>query len=174
MLRSGQAFRHYFEMSDLNSEIFNEKRLNMLLGYAYSFLDRKEDAEDVVQEVLVKLLNKPFFPYFVRNLDAFLVRSVRNACLDFLRLKKIQSSDFTGIEASGSPETWSDRDMVRAAMARLPEKQRTVVYLKDIAGYSTTDIAEMYSVSDAQVRTTLSRARKSLRDHILKMQNYGV
>ena len=161
-------------MSELNSEIFDEKRLNMLLGYAFSFLGRKEDAEDVVQEVLVKLLNKPFFPYFIRNLDAFLIRSVRNACLDFLKLKKIQTSDFTGMEASGSPETWSDRDMVRAAMAGLPEKQRIVVYLKDIAGYSMADIAEMYSVSEAQIRTTLSRARKSLRDHILKMQNYGI
>ena len=161
-------------MSELNSEIFDEKRLNMLLGYAFSFLGRKEDAEDVVQEVLVKLLNKPFFPYFIRNLDAFLIRSVRNACLDFLKLKKIQTSDFTGMEASGSPETWSDRDMVRAAMAGLPEKQRIVVYLKDIAGYSMAEIAEMYSVSEAQIRTTLSRARKSLRDHILKMQNYGI
>lgn len=161
-------------MSELNSEIFDEKRLNMLLGYAFSFLGRKEDAEDVVQDVLVKFLNKPFFPYFIRNLDAFLIRSVRNACLDFLKLKKIQTSDFAGMEASGSPETWSDRDMVRAAMAVLPEKQRVVVYLKDMAGYSTTDIAEMYSVSEAQIRTTLSRARKSLRDHILKMQNYGI
>lgn len=174
MLRSGQVLRRNIVMSDPNSEIFDEKRLNLLLGYACSFLGRKEDAEDVVQEVLVKLLNKPFFPYFIRNLDAFLIRSVRNACLDSLRLKKIQTSDFTGLEASSSPERWSDRDMVRAAMARLPEKQRTVVYLKDIAGYSTADIAEMYSVSEAQVRTTLSRARKSLRDHILKMQNYGV
>ena len=169
-----RVLRHYSEMSDLNSEIFNEKRLNLLLGYACSFLDRKEDAEDVVQEVLVKLLNKPFFPSLIRNLDAFLMRSVRNACIDFLRLKKIQTSDFAGIEASGSPERWSDRDMVKEAMARLPEKQRLVVYLKDIAGYSTEDIAAMYSVSESQIRTTLSRARLSLRDHILKMQNYGV
>ena len=161
-------------MSDLSKEIFNEKRLSLLLGYAYSFLGRKEDAEDVVQDVMVRLLDRPIFMTFMRNPDAFLIRSVRNACIDFIRVRKIQTSDFSGLEAAGSPDSWSDHDMLRAAMAMLPEKQRTVVYLKDIAGYPTEEIARMFSVSDNQVRTTLSRARKSLRDHIIKMQNYGM
>lgn len=161
-------------MSESSKEIFNEKRLNLLLGYAYSFLGRKEDAEDVVQDVVVRLLDRPLFLSLMRNPDAFLIRSVRNACIDFIRVKKIQTSDFSGLEAAGSPEFWSDQDMLRAAMAMLPEKQRTVVYLKDVAGYPTEEIARMFSVSANQVRTTLSRARKSLKDHILKMQNYGV
>lgn len=161
-------------MSDLSQEIFTEKRLNLLLGFAYSFLGRKADAEDVVQDVVIKLLNRPLLMAFMRSPDAFLLRSVRNACIDFIRVKKIQTSDFSGLEEAGAPDRWSDRDLLRAAMAMLPEKQRTIVYLKDVAGYPTEEIARMFAVSDNQIRTTLSRARKSLRDHILKMQNYGL
>lgn len=172
-LRFGRFFVIKNEMSELSKEIFNEKRLNLLLGYAYSFLGRKEDAEDVVQDVVVKLLDRPLFMAFIRNPDAFMLRSVRNACIDFIRVRKVQTSDFSGLETCCSPESWSDRDMLRAAMAMLTEKQRTVVYLKDVAGYPTEEIARMFSVSDNQVRATLSRARKSLREHILKIQNYG-
>lgn len=146
----------------------------MLLGYAYSFLRNKEDAEDVVQDVLVKLMDRQFMFTFVRNVDAFLMRSVRNACIDFMRLRKPQSSDFRGLEADCHTEDWGDRDMLLAAMDSLSEKQRTVFYLKDVAGYSTKEIAGMYSVSDTQIRATLSRARWALREHINKMQNYGV
>ena len=135
-------------MSELISEIFDTKRLNLLLGFAYSFLGSKEDAEDVVQEVIAKVLGKPFFPIMVRNVDAFLIRSVRNACIDFLRTRKIHTSDFDGLEASGSPDSWSDRDLLLAAMAGLSDKQREIVYLKDVYGYHTEEIAGMLGVSD--------------------------
>ncbi|MDO5442065.1 MAG: RNA polymerase sigma factor [Bacteroidia bacterium] len=158
----------------MKSEIFDEKRLNLMLGYAFSFLGSKEDAEDVVQGVIVKLLGKPLFAMTVRNVDAFLIRSVRNACIDFIRVRKIKTPDFGNLEASGSSEDWSDRDLLRAAMARLPDKQRMIVYLKDVSGYTTEEIAKMLDVSDGQIRTTLSRARKSLREYIIKTQNYGV
>ena len=161
-------------MPAIKQEIFEEKRLKMLLGYAYSFLKNKEDAEDVVQDVLLKMMDRQFMLTFVRNVDAFLMRSVRNACIDLLRLRKPQSSDFRGMEADSHPEDWGDRDMLLSAMDSLSEKQRTVFYLKDVAGYSTKEIAELYSVSDTQIRVTLSRARWVLREQINKMQNYGV
>lgn len=161
-------------MSAIKQEIFEEKRLKMLLGYAYSFLRNKEDAEDVVQDVVVRLLGRPLFLSLMRNPDAFLIRSVRNACIDFLRLRKPQSSDFRGMEADCHPEGWGERDMLLSAMDSLSEKQRTVFFLKDVAGYSTKEIAELFSVSDTQIRATLSRARWLLREKINKMQNYGV
>ena len=59
-------------------------------------------------------------------------------------------------------------------MARLTEKQRTVLHLKDIEGYSTKEVAEILETDEANVRTILSRSRKALREIIEKEFGYGI
>lgn len=66
---------------------------------------------------------------------------------------------------------WEARDLVRRAMARLPERQREVLHLKDIEGYPTREIAGMVACDEAQVRTILSRARSGLREVLKKMMD---
>lgn len=161
-------------MKSSNCDIFGEKGLIMLLGLAYSILGNREDAEDVVQDVCARLLSKQFFPSLVRNPEAFAARSVMNACVDSIRRRK-DKVDLQNIpEPVSVPENREDRELVRIAMAQLPDRQRLVVYLKDIAGYPTEEIAAMLSIPENHVRTMLSRARKSLRDLIMKNQNYGL
>ena len=59
-------------------------------------------------------------------------------------------------------------------MARLPEKQRITVHLKDIEGYSTKEVAEILETDESNVRTILSRSRKALREIIEKEFGYGI
>ena len=66
-------------------------------------------------------------------------------------------------------ERWSTRELVRTAMDRLPLRQREVLHLKEIEGYSTHEIAQMISTEENQVRTILSRGRKALREEVEKL-----
>ena len=59
-------------------------------------------------------------------------------------------------------------------MARLPEKQRLAVHLKDIEGYSSKEIADILETDEANVRTILSRGRRALREIIEKELGYGI
>ena len=64
---------------------------------------------------------------------------------------------------------WEMRELVRRALACLPGRQREVLHLKDIEGYSTREIAGMVGCDEAQVRVILSRARNGLREVLKKM-----
>ena len=72
---------------------------------------------------------------------------------------------------TGDAEGWEARDLVRRAMAELPGRQREVLYLKDIEGYPTREIAGMVACDEAQVRVILSRARNALRGILKKMMD---
>ena len=68
------------------------------------------------------------------------------------------------------------RDMKAIAdklIAELPEKQREAIHLRDIEGGEFAEIAEMTGSEEATVRVTLSRARKTVREKMLKIMNYG-
>lgn len=73
--------------------------------------------------------------------------------------------------SSGEAEQWEARDLVRRAMAELPQRQREVLHLKDIEGYPTHEIAGMVACDEAQVRVILSRARSGLREVLKKMMD---
>lgn len=161
-------------MNGSNCDIFGESGLRMLLGLAYSILGNREDAEDVVQDVCARLLSKPLPLSLSRNPEAFAARAVMNACVDLIRRRKYQVDVPNVPEPVSAQENSEDMELVRKAMSHLPDRQRLVVYLKDIAGYPTEEIATMLSISENHVRTILSRARKSLRDLIMKIQNYGL
>jgi RNA polymerase sigma-70 factor (ECF subfamily) len=110
----------------------------------------------------------------VGNIDAFITRSVRNACIDRLRRRKDTTPKIPEVPDTRSPDRWSDRELVHKAMARLPEKQRLAVHLKDIEGYSNKEIADILETDDSNVRTILSRGRRALREIIEKEIGYGI
>ena len=58
-------------------------------------------------------------------------------------------------------------------IAELPERQRITIYMRDVEGYSFEEIAETMESDPTTVRMNLSRARKTIRDRVLKAMNYG-
>ena len=136
----------------------------MMLRLARTLLYDQEEAMDTVQDVLEKLWRKQDIRRNIRNPSAFAMQSVRNACID----RKDTSATFPEIEQRPGAESWSDAQLVREAMKLLPEKQKTVLHLKDIEGFPTDEIAGMLGTGENQVRVTLSRARKAMREIILK------
>ena len=141
---------------------------------ACSILGRSDEAQDMMQDVAERVLRKQGSLQEVENIDAFLTRSVRNACIDRLRRRKDTTPKIPEVPDEKSPEGWSDRQLVHKALARLPEKQRLAVHMKDIEGYSGKEIARILETDEANVRTILSRGRRALREIIEKEIGYGI
>ena len=122
------------------------------------------DAEDVYQDVFLRLLDQPERDWDSEHMKAWLLRTTVNRCADLhrfrLRRPVLALEDIPDAAQSGDPrgvELWD-------AVARLPEKLRTAVHLHYAEGYSTEEIAVLLEVPPATVRTRLHRARRQLKD----------
>lgn len=139
-------------------------------GVAYRLMGQKEDAEDLVQETFLAVLQRigtfepgrPFAPWFFR----ILVNRGLNA-------RKARSLRTTGeipesaASALASPEREAERgelrDHLRSAMETLPDRQRTIVQLFELEGFTSPEIAGILEISEGTVRWHLHEARKTLR-----------
>ena len=146
------------------------RHMRRAFGVAYRLLGQREDAEDLVQEAFMVALQRidtfeagrPFGPWFFRilvnrGLNARKARSLRTT-------EEIPDSAAAG---GASPEREAERtelrEGIRAALDELPERQRTVVQLFELEGFSGPEIAAILEISDATVRWHLHEARRALR-----------
>lgn len=145
-----------------------------LFRTANQVLRNIHEAEDVVQEVFIKLWNRREELAGIDNLEAWSVRVTKNLAIDKLRSRPAPASP---IEESWSVETaeaspyqlTESSDTVghiQALMTKLPEKQRLVMHLRDIEEYSYQEITESLEIPMAQVKVYLFRARQSMRNWI--------
>ena len=127
-------------------------------------LQNAADAEDVYQDVFLRLLGQPDRDWDGEHLKAWLLRTTVNRCADLHRFRLRRPV----LSLDEVPETAGPADdEARAlwdAVSRLPEKLRTVVHLHYAEGYQTEEIAAMLDIPAATVRTRLRRARKRLKD----------
>ena len=153
-------------------EIFVQKRLDFMFRLACSILGRSDEAEDMMQDVAERILRKQVRD--IGNIDAFLTKSVKNACIDRIRRRRDTTPKIPDVLDERNPDMWNEQQLIHKAMARLPEKQRITLHLKDIEGYSTKEVAEILETDESNVRTILSRSRKALREIIEKEFGYGI
>jgi RNA polymerase sigma factor (sigma-70 family) len=151
-----------------------------LLRFAEQLLKDNDEAKDVVQDVFLKLWQMREELDRIENHEAFAMRMVRNKCLDRFRAKKTISMDENvrqTLHMEASPET--DRfEMADTAgrigliMQGLPEQQQTIMYMRDIENHEYDEISEVTGLNTNAIRVTLSRARKKVRDELLKTWEY--
>jgi RNA polymerase sigma-70 factor (ECF subfamily) len=160
------------------------------VAYRVSLLvcGHQQDAEDVMQEALLKTYQ---YVNRIEDPDAFrtwLYRIVRNACLMKRRRGVDEPARHASIEQGGasSPEDGRPLDVadrsrpadqrlidswigerLRHALSRLPRAYRAIVVLREIEGLSTRDVAALTNISEANVKTRLHRARAMLRKELV-------
>ncbi|RZK11934.1 MAG: sigma-70 family RNA polymerase sigma factor [Flavobacterium sp.] len=140
-----------------------------------------EEAEDATQEVLVKLWNKKESLNTYNSVEALAMTMTKNYCLDQLKSKragnlKIVHNNFTDREA-GLQQKIEDVDSlnwVEKIIDQLPEQQKLIVQMRDIEQYEFEDIAKILEMNETAVRVALSRARKTIREFMLKTHSYGI
>jgi RNA polymerase sigma factor (sigma-70 family) len=162
---------------------FNERIIPMsskLLKFAGYFLDNKEDARDVVQDVLLKLWQNRNALSKVENHEAYMMRMIRNKCLDSLKssrmvkLKPAQESrsSYQDHEDYDAME-WKDTTRIVMNLAgKLPEIQKSIIFLRDMEQMEFTEISVITGLNVNAVRVNLSRARKQVREELLKIWDY--
>lgn len=153
---------------EFNSEVAAMR--DSMYRFARSLLLDSAEAEDVVHDLLERLWVRRDRLDGCRSIEAFVMISVRNACYDRLRRRAAAP------KPAQRPQVFVDdadrrdvRELVRCAMAHLPARQREMLHLKDIEGYPTRELAEMYGCDEGTVRMTLTRARRGLKTVIEEM-----
>ena len=140
-------------------------------GVAMRLLDQREDAEDLVQDAFIAALEKidsfdaerEFAPWFYR----ILVNRCLNARKSRSRRSMQEISD-DAVSGVASPLLETERSELRAhltkALELLPERQKTIVKLFDVEGFSSPEVAEILGISDGTVRWHLHQARQVLKE----------
>lgn len=142
-----------------NIELLFQKYKDDVYRLAVSYTKSRQDAEDVCQNVFLKLMRQP-------NIDpgkekSWLLQVTANECRSLLRshwwrttVPMEDSLSVSGPETSGVCE----------ALTRLDPKYRVVIYLHYYEGYGTADIGKLLKISQSAVTTRLSRARRELKN----------
>ena len=134
-----------------------------LFRFAYLRVGNRADAEDIVQEVFLKLYRSEERLHRVRQLERYLLRAVNNACRDFHRKRQYNLIPLD--EAGPLPESEEDKLMhetylrIGKVMENLPEEQAEIVRLKCTDGLKFREIA---SILDIPVATAKSRYRYAI------------
>ena len=170
----------------MNSNDFKAKLLPVnqkLYRLCLRFLVHRDEAEDVVQEVYLKLWNMRDKLGEINNLEAFATTVTKNLCLDKLKSRRMISMDdlnnqfSTAVSAETDPHRLTENldtfGMVRKIIDQLPDQQKSVIMLRDIDEFSFEEIEQLTGLNINTIRVNLSRARKQVRDEIIKVHEYG-
>jgi RNA polymerase sigma-70 factor (ECF subfamily) len=138
---------------------------NRILRVAYSYLHNMEDAEDILQDTLIKYIQSA--PDFEgpEHEKAWIITVASNLSKNKIKYNKVRETDELSEELVSGEE--SDLAFVWDAVKSLPEKYREVVHLFYQEGYQTGEIARILDRKEATVRSDLARARTRLKE-ILK------
>lgn len=138
---------------------------NTLLRVAYTYLHNMSDAEDIVQDTLIKYMSTA--PQFESSTHekAWLIRVAANLSKNRIDYNKIRETDELNETLEG--EEREDLNYVWDAVKSLPQKYREVIHLFHYEGYSTAQIADILGRREATVRSDLRRGRMKLKQ-ILK------
>ena len=147
---------------------------NELYRMALRITMNAADAEDVVQETMMKVWNRRDQWDQIESIEAFCLTICRNLSLDKVRRMDNQTQSLDAAYdpkdqgISSNPEEQaiqSDRiRLIRQLISQLPEKQRSCMQLRDMEGKSYKDIATILDITEEQVKVNIFRARQTIRE----------
>lgn len=137
-----------------------EQHADMVLRIAYQNLYSRADAEDVVQDVFLRLLGQPAFAD-ENHLKAWLIRVAVNRCKDINKSAWRRKTVPLEVDWPALP---AESHGVMEELAALKPADRTVIYLYYYEKYTVPEIAEMLGEKESTVSSRLNRAKKKLKD----------
>lgn len=164
-------------MIDIQRDILPLK--NEMYRLALRITQNSQEAEDVVQDVIIKVWKMREQMEEVENIEAYLLRMTRNLSLDRQRMKVNQTESIdalphSGTELFGGMAPSADEQLlrneriesIRAIMELMPEKLRTAMLLRDFEGHSYKEIGEVMKISEDQVKVCIFRARQFVKSKV--------
>lgn len=171
----------YPNMTSFRNDILPLK--NQLYRLALRITLNSAEAEDIVQETMIKVWNRRETWNEIENIEAFCFTICRNLSLDSLKRhgNQHQSIDDSPVERPDNSRNPSDRtiqrdqlNLVRQIVDNLPEKQRSCIQLRDFEGKSYRDIARILQITEEQVKVNIFRGRQTIKLRFREMDSFGI
>jgi RNA polymerase sigma factor (sigma-70 family) len=144
--------------------------------FVLNIVENTYDAEDIMQELMIKIWNRLDQYNTLDNKEAWCMTVARNMAIDKVRNKKTSTQDINEYHHISDQGRLQDKQLeqdeslsqIMKLVNQLPEKQRMVIHLRDVEGYSYQEIADMTETTLEFVKISLHRARKTLKEQLIK------
>jgi RNA polymerase sigma-70 factor (ECF subfamily) len=141
---------------------------------AYTYLGSRPDAEDVVQDVFVKLIRSDVTISQGKE-KSYILTMTANRCKDFLKSANVVFNDpfDDAVEVGSEIEFDEDDTEMYEAVSELPDKLRVAIHLHYYEGYSLKEIADILDIAPSAVSMRLTRAKDILRKRFMGGSSYA-
>ncbi len=154
-----------------------------VFNVAYKFVGRHEEAEDLTQDIFLKIF-KALGTFDRRaNFQTWIVSISRNLCIDHYRsvrkeretmVRDVDASQLMPVSAERSPHAQLEqtglKDLIRRALAELPPALREAVVLRDLQEFSYLEIADRLALPEGTVKSRINRGRLELARQVKRLQ----
>lgn len=137
---------------------------------AYAILEDREDADDAAQDGFMSAWQAIGRYDTRRAFRPWLMSIVVNAARDLRRRRRVRKADSLDVVSAAAKDDPAREvgavdlgEQIRAALATLPERQRTAVVMFDAEGYSQAEIAEVLGIPEGTVKSDVFHGRRALR-----------
>jgi RNA polymerase sigma factor (sigma-70 family) len=153
---------------------------NNIYGYSFYMLKNREDADDVTQEVIIKIWEN-LNAFKLTSAKAWIIKTTHNLCIDYLRKRNISikrectmdddfSESFIDVHEENNPMLTTHfrlmSNKVKTAIEKLPEKLRSIFILYEVQGLKYKEISLALDIPINSVKVYLMRARKKLQEEL--------
>ena len=168
-------------MKKTKFKIYVSRYKDLVYSQAYYFTNNAEDADDITQDVLIKLWHH-LDSISHRAMKSWLLKVTKNLCIDRSRKKRELTASVVAansernefqlesVDEGNTPEEqmifWDNRARLMAAIQKLPEKVRTVIIMREIQDLKYEEIAKTLDMPINSVKVYLHRGRKMLFDFL--------
>lgn len=178
--------RPVWQLEHQQFEELLQPHLHQLYRLAYRFTGQRADAEDLVQDVVIKLYPRLQEIQEIEQLGPWLARILYHHFVDRYRSKHrsqihLAGENITALnehkdetpDPEGNVEATLLQNRLQDALNQLNEDQHALVILHDVEGYTLNEIHTMYDVSIGTLKSRLNRARSRLRELLKNMEPFG-
>ena len=132
----------------------------------------EEKAKDIVQDSFIKMWDK-VADISYEKARSYLFTTAYHTMIDQIRREKKQTTlDDAFLKSLTTENQYSDlKEVLNAALERLPEIQKSVILLRDYEGYSYEEIGEITDLNESQVKVYIFRARLFLKNYLVSIEN---
>ena len=142
----------------------------------------RAEAEDIVQDALIKVWSKREEWKEWESIEAYCLIVTKNLSIDRLQKKDNQTEALSAENDKATHDKNPHEELIgneqllliHRWMNQLPEKQRTIMHLRDIEGKNYKEIAALLDISEEQVKVNLFRARQKIKQWYLEIDKYGL
>jgi len=167
-------------------ELIVRQHWRKVFNLAYKFVGRHDEAEDLTQDIFLKIFRALHTFDRRANFQTWLISISRNLCIDHYRsvrkeretmARDVDASDLTPVSRERTPlgelEQIDLRQIIRQALAELPPALKEAVVLRDLQEFSYQEIADKLGLPEGTVKSRINRGRLELARQLRRLQSRG-